>query len=115
MASPDTLEMSREPGGPPLNSRFSQLFPLVLLGIVTAAAAVLRFHAIGWKPIWIDEGVSIEVARLDWYNFLRVLWRHEGNMTLYYVLRSEERRVGKEGRAGGVPSLRQKTRGGQGM
>ena len=86
MASPDTLEMSREPGGPPLNSRFSQLFPLVLLGIVTAAAAVLRFHAIGWKPIWIDEGVSIEVARLDWYNFLRVLWRHEGNMTLYYVL-----------------------------
>ena len=86
MASPDTLERSRQSGNPPLNRRFSRALPLLLVSTAMALAAVLRFHAIGRKPIWIDEGVSIELARLDWYNFLRILWRHEGNMTLYYVL-----------------------------
>ena len=47
--------------------------------------ALLRFHAIGQKNVWVDEGVSIALARLDWYNFLRILWRHEANMTLYYL------------------------------
>jgi mannosyltransferase len=46
---------------------------------------LLRFHAIGQKNVWVDEGVSIALARLDWYNFLRILWRHEANMTLYYL------------------------------
>jgi mannosyltransferase len=36
--------------------------------------------------VWLDEGVSIELARLSWYNFLRILWRHEGNMVLYYAM-----------------------------
>lgn len=86
MASPDTLEMSREPTRPPANNRISQALPLVLLGISMVLAVVLRSHSIGRKPVWVDEGVSIELARLDWYNFLRILWRHEGNMTLYYFL-----------------------------
>ena len=59
---------------------------IVLLGGVTLIGAFLRFHVIGQKNIWVDEGVSIALARLDWYNFLRILWRHEANMTLYYLL-----------------------------
>src|SRR5437016_11721660 len=59
---------------------------LIGLAGIVVLGAVLRFHALGEKSVWIDEGVSIELARLDWYNFLRILWRHEGNMTLYYVL-----------------------------
>jgi mannosyltransferase len=86
VASPDTLEMSRQSGNPPPARRFARAFPLVLLSIVMVLAAVLRFHAIARKPIWTDEGVSIALARLDGYNFLRVLWRHEGNMSLYYAL-----------------------------
>jgi mannosyltransferase len=62
------------------------LIPYVVLFLIVALAAVLRFHAIGQKNVWIDEGVSIEMARLDWYNFLRILWRHEANMALYTVL-----------------------------
>jgi mannosyltransferase len=58
---------------------------VVLLAVITLVGALLRFHAIGQKNIWIDEGVSIALARLDWYNFLRILWRHEANMTLYYL------------------------------
>lgn len=59
---------------------------VVLLVAITLIGALLRFHAIGQKNVWVDEGVSIALARLDWYNFLRILWRHEANMTLYYLL-----------------------------
>lgn len=58
---------------------------LVLIAII-AGAAWLRFHAIAAKSFWIDEGASVAIARLDWYNFLRLLWRREANMTLYYLL-----------------------------
>ena len=67
-------------------SRLDQILRLALLGSIIAVAALLRFHALGQKSVWIDEGVSIEMARLDWYNFLRILWRHEANMVLYTIL-----------------------------
>jgi len=59
---------------------------LAALTVILILGAILRFHALGQKSIWVDEGVSIELARLDWYNFLRILWRHEGNMALYHLL-----------------------------
>ena len=58
---------------------------LTLLAAIVVIASLLRFHAIGQKNVWVDEGVSIALARLDWYNFVRILWRHEANMTLYYL------------------------------
>lgn len=30
--------------------------------------------------------MSVAIARLDWYNFARILWRREANMSLYYLL-----------------------------
>ena len=54
--------------------------------MITTAAAVLRFHALAAKTLWFDEGVSVAIARLDWHNFLRILWRREANMSLYYLL-----------------------------
>jgi mannosyltransferase len=59
---------------------------LGLLTLVTIFAAFLRFHALAAKTFWFDEGVSIGIARLDWYNFGRILWRREANMSLYYLL-----------------------------
>src|SRR5438045_8948528 len=56
-----------------------------LAGLV-ALAVLLQFHDIGAKSFWFDEGVSTQLARLDWYNFLRLLWRREANMSLYYLL-----------------------------
>jgi len=59
---------------------------LSLLAVITGAAAVLRFHSLAAKSFWFDEGVSVAIARLDWYNFARILWRREANMSLYYLL-----------------------------
>jgi uncharacterized membrane protein len=59
---------------------------LLVLAVITTAAAVLRFHALAAKTFWFDEGVSVAIARLDWHNFLRILWRREANMSLYYLL-----------------------------
>jgi mannosyltransferase len=59
---------------------------LSLLALIVAFAASLRFHALAAKSFWFDEGVSVAIARLDWYNFARILWRREANMSLYYLL-----------------------------
>jgi mannosyltransferase len=59
---------------------------LGILALIAAFAAFLRFHALAAKTFWFDEGVSVGIARLDWYNFGRILWRREANMSLYYLL-----------------------------
>jgi len=59
---------------------------LSLLVFIAGVAAVLRFHSLAAKSFWFDEGVSVAIARLDWYNFGRILWRREANMSLYYLL-----------------------------
>jgi mannosyltransferase len=66
--------------------RASSTTELILLGVITAVAAALRFHSLAAKSFWFDEGVSVAIARLDWYNFARILWRREANMSLYYLL-----------------------------
>jgi uncharacterized membrane protein len=66
--------------------RTSSPLDLGLLALIAAVAAVLRFHSLAAKSFWFDEGVSVAIARLDWYNFARILWRREANMSLYYFL-----------------------------
>ena len=56
------------------------------MGSFSVLAAALRFHALDRKSFWFDEGASVAIARLDWYNFIRLIWRREANMTLYYLL-----------------------------
>jgi len=53
--------------------------------LITGFAALVRFHALAEKSFWFDEGVGVAIARLDWYNFARILWRREANMALYYL------------------------------
>ena len=57
-----------------------------LLGALVTLAAVLRSLFLTRKSFWFDEGVSVQIARLDWYNLVRIIWRREGNMSLYYLL-----------------------------
>ena len=57
-----------------------------MLALIACVAALLRFHALAAKSFWFDEGISVAIARLDWYNFARILWRREANMSLYYLL-----------------------------
>jgi mannosyltransferase len=68
------------------SARIPHALGLGLLAVITLIAAFLRFHALAAKTFWFDEGVSVGIARLDWYNFGRVLWRREANMSLYYLL-----------------------------
>jgi mannosyltransferase len=57
-----------------------------ILTLITLLAAGLRFHRLSARTFWFDEGVSVAIARLDGYNFGRILWRREANMSLYYLL-----------------------------
>ena len=63
----------------------STWFDAGVLSIIVAVAAALRFHLLAAKSFWFDEGVSVAISRLDWYNFVRILWRREANMSLYYL------------------------------
>ena len=58
----------------------------VTLFLLLATGAALRLAALASKPFWFDECFSVEVARIDWRNFLHLLWWREANMTLYYLL-----------------------------
>src|SRR6266436_3086062 len=57
-----------------------------LLVLITLVAGFLRLHGIALKSFWLDEGISIEIARLPWRQFFYVLRRREINMALYYLL-----------------------------
>ena len=54
--------------------------------LLFAAGAGVRFACLTCKPFWFDECFSVEVARIDWRDFLHLLWWREANMSLYYVL-----------------------------
>ena len=59
---------------------------LILLLGITAGGTVLRFLYLTRKSFWLDEGVSVSLARLDLSNLLHILWRREANMAFYYGL-----------------------------
>lgn len=82
VSSPKMAQTTPQHGALPQPSRTASY--AILLGILLCHAA-LSFHAIAAKTFWFDEGMSVGIARLDFYNFLRILWRREGNMSLYYL------------------------------
>jgi mannosyltransferase len=59
---------------------------VLTLALLAVGAAVLRFLFLARKPFWFDESFSVEIARLHWHDFVRLLWWREANMSLYYVL-----------------------------
>jgi mannosyltransferase len=59
----------------------------VLILLLLGLAAGLRFHEIGRKAIWFDEGATLGMARLPILSFLRELWDpYLNNQAVYYVL-----------------------------
>ena len=70
---------------PILSASVGWLHWLTLLLLLVAGTAV-RFLHLASKPFWFDECFSVEVARIGWSNFLRLLWWREANMSLYYLL-----------------------------
>jgi mannosyltransferase len=70
---------------PQIRQARPSLLEFGVLALIAGVAAALRFYSIATKSFWFDEGVSVAIARLDWYNFARILWRREANMALYYL------------------------------
>ncbi len=66
--------------------RVDSLLAILVVAALTVLSAALCIHGIAAKSLWTDEGVSVAFAKLDWYNFARILWRRELNMVLYYLL-----------------------------
>lgn len=57
-----------------------------LLGSFVLLAAWLRALHSGQPSFWIDEGASVQIARMPWREFWHLMWEREGNMVLYYLL-----------------------------
>ena len=58
----------------------------VLVFAETVLAAILAFAAIGTRSFWLDESVSVTMAKLDWGSLVHELRVREGNMSLYHLL-----------------------------
>jgi hypothetical protein len=58
----------------------------IALAATLIIAAWLRFHLLGVKSFWMDEGFSLGIARLSWLDFYRIFWHREANMALYYLV-----------------------------
>ena len=56
-----------------------------LLAAIVAFAAFLRLYGIGTQSLWLDEGVSLRIARLDVPGIFREV-RVDNNPPLYYLL-----------------------------
>src|SRR2546428_7278020 len=52
----------------------------------TALATLLVVRHLGTKPLWLDEAVSVSVARRPLGRLLVVLTHHDANAGLYDVL-----------------------------
>ncbi len=73
------------PGSPRMSDSSSTAQRLSLLFLIAVCGAV-RLVFLAAKPFWFDECFSAEIARIDWRNFLHLLWWREANMSLYYLL-----------------------------
>ena len=56
------------------------------MGLIVLVATILRLHALTAKSFWLDEGISVQIARLPWNQLLFALRHREANMALYYLL-----------------------------
>lgn len=69
----------------PQTESFGKTQGLSLL-LLLAVSVAIRVFCLACKPLWFDECFSVELARISWRNFVRLLWWREANMSLYYLL-----------------------------
>lgn len=50
------------------------------------AAALLAFHRLGAKPLWLDETVTLTIARRSLPHLVAALAHHDANAGLYYFV-----------------------------
>lgn len=82
----DFAGRSRHCVGRTVDSRRQNLLTGVVLALVVGAGAWLRFHAIGAKPVWLDESFSIWLANQGVTDALRWMVKVDQHPPLYYLL-----------------------------
>ena len=70
----------------PFRSSVDRWAHWLTLAMLLVLGVVIRMQCLAYKPFWFDECFSAEVARIDWHNFVHLLWWREANMSLYYLL-----------------------------
>src|SRR5271165_5371681 len=83
---PPEAPVNQNAGASPFLSDSARSARWLTIFLLLVAGTALRLVALAAKPFWFDECFSVEVARIDWRNFLHLLWWREANMTLYYLL-----------------------------
>jgi mannosyltransferase len=58
----------------------------LLVGGEMALAALLGLIALGRRSFWLDESVSVTLAKADWSTFADIVRTREGNMSAYHLL-----------------------------
>jgi len=69
-----------------LQSRRSALIASCVLVAVIAAGAVLRFHAIGRKSLWLDEAATMNVVDCRYTEMLSSVIAHDAHPPVYYAM-----------------------------
>ena len=59
---------------------------LPALCLIIALGAALRLAFLGRKSFWLDEILSVSIARLDGAGFRNIVFSWEANMSLYYLM-----------------------------
>ena len=77
-----TGEVTGPPAGPDVDDRVPTLL-LAVVGLVVVAGVILRFVAD--TPLWLDEALSVNIARLPLGDLPAAL-KQDGHPPLYYVL-----------------------------
>ena len=81
-----SVKLKSAPQAPAAEILFTPRVRLALISGITALAAVLRLLYLGKKSLWMDEIVSVSIARLDPAGFRNVVLSWELNEGLYYTL-----------------------------
>jgi mannosyltransferase len=62
--------------------------PRYLLALELLLAALLGVITLGKRSFFLDETVSVTIAKLPWHQFTHIVKTREGNMVLYHLLLS---------------------------
>jgi mannosyltransferase len=69
-----------------LNSQNNQRLGILALAGIISLAASLALLFLGSKSLWLDEAISVAIARSGWSDLWNILAHGEANMSLYYIL-----------------------------
>jgi mannosyltransferase len=81
-----SLQLKSPPQEPAAEILFTPRVRLALISGITVLAALLRLLYLGKKSFWLDEIVSVSIARLDPAGFRNIVLSWELNEGLYYTL-----------------------------